>query len=138
MGELLARRLARLPAEGLVFPSPRGSWPRRSNYRRNVFDPAAEAAGWTRRPDGRRAWTFHSLRHVFATWALSRPWARIEHPPCLLGHPIVRVTQDLYISADGDLYDRFYRATELGSSGDVGWGRTGRRRDTAHFQPPQR
>jgi len=95
-----------------VFPSPRGAWARRSNYRRNTFDPAADAAGWPRRPDGRRAWTFHSLRHVFATWALSQPGARIEDVSRLLGHSTVRVTQDLYISADGDLFERFYRATE--------------------------
>jgi hypothetical protein len=30
----------------------------------------------------------------------------------LLGHSTVRVTQDLYISADGDLYERFFTATE--------------------------
>jgi integrase len=82
-------------AGGLVFPSPTGKWPRRSNYRRNTFNLAAEAAGWPRRPDGRRAWTFHSLRHVFATWALSRPGARIEDVSRLLGHSTVRVTQDL-------------------------------------------
>jgi hypothetical protein len=29
-----------------------------------------------------------------------------------MGHSIVRVTQDLYISPDGDLFERFYRATE--------------------------
>ena len=112
LGALLARRLSEIRPDGLVFPSPRGAWARRSNYRRNTFDPAADAAGWPRRPDGRRAWTFHSLRHVFATWALSQPGARIEDVSRLLGHSTVRVTQDLYISADGDLFERFYRATE--------------------------
>jgi len=111
LGALLARRLGELAPDGLVFPSPRGVWPRRSNYRRNTFDPAAEAAGWPRRPDGQRVWTFHSLRHVFATWALSQPGARIEDVSRLLGHSTVRVTQELYISADGDLFERFYRAT---------------------------
>jgi integrase len=115
LGALLARRLGELPAGGLVFPSPTGKWPRRSNYRRNTFDPAAEAAGWPRRADGRRAWTFHSLRHVFATWALSRPGARIEDVSRLLGHSTVRVTQDLYISADGDLYERFSRRRSRGT-----------------------
>ena len=112
LGALMARRLAELPPTGWCFPRRRGSGPRRSNYRRNTFEPAAEAAGWPRRPDGRRAWTFHSLRHVFATWALSQPGARIEDVSRLLGHSTVRVTQDLYISADGDLFERFYRATE--------------------------
>ncbi len=77
-----------------MFPSPAGKWPRRSNYRRNVFHPAAEAAAWPRRPDGRRAWVFHSLRHVFATWALSRLGAHIEDVSRLLGHSTVRVTPD--------------------------------------------
>ncbi len=88
-----------------MFPSPQGHWPRRSNYRRNTFAPWAAAAGWPRSADGRRAWTFHSLRHVFATWALAQPGARIEDVSRLLGHSTVRVTQDLYISPDGDLFD---------------------------------
>jgi integrase len=100
-----------LPADGLLFPSPKGHWARRSNYRRNLFDPAATAAGWPRRADGRWQWTFHSLRHVFATWALAQPGARIEDVSRLLGHSTVRVTQDLYIAPDADLYDRFYQAT---------------------------
>jgi integrase len=78
LSAMVSRRLREVSADGLLFPSPRGHWPRRSNYRRNVFAPAAAAAGWPLRPDGRLMWTFHSLRHVFATWALSQPGARIE------------------------------------------------------------
>lgn len=63
------------------------------------------------RPGGTRSGPFHSLRHVFATWALAQPGARIEDVSRLLGHSTVRVTQDLYISPDGDLFERFYRAT---------------------------
>lgn len=108
---LLDRRLGELAVDGLLFPSPRGRWARRSNYRRNIFDPAARAAGWPRHDDATLVWTFHSLRHVFATWALAQPGARIEDVSRLLGHSTVRVTQDLYIAADADLYDRFYQAT---------------------------
>ncbi len=111
LAPMVERRLAEMGPEGLLFPSPRGHWPRRSNYRRNTFNPAATAAGWPRSPEGRWAWSFHSLRHVFATWALAQPGARIEDVSRLLGHSTVRVTQDLYISPDGDLYERFYRAT---------------------------
>jgi integrase len=111
LAAMVERRLGELPADGLVFPSPKGHWARRSNYRRNLFDPAATAAGWPRRADGRWQWTFHSLRHVFATWALAQPGARIEDVSRLLGHSTVRVTQDLYIAPDADLYDRFYIAT---------------------------
>ncbi|MGH9156459.1 MAG: tyrosine-type recombinase/integrase [Acidimicrobiales bacterium] len=78
LAALVGRRLGELPADGLLFPSPRGQWARRSNYRRNVFDPAATAAGWPRHDNGTLVWTFHSLRHVFATWALAQPGARIE------------------------------------------------------------
>ncbi len=92
LAALVERRLGELPADGLLFPSPKGHWARRSNYRRNLFDPAATAAGWPRRADGRWQWTFHSLRHVFATWALAQPGARIEDVSRLLGHSTVRVT----------------------------------------------
>lgn len=53
-----------------------------------------------------------SLRHVFATWALSQPGARIEDVSRLLGHSSVRITQDIYVSPDGDLYKRFLELTK--------------------------
>jgi hypothetical protein len=77
----ISRMEYRGPRRGLVFP-----WARGSNYRCNTFEPAATAADWPRTPDGRRAWTFRSLRHVFATWALAQPGARIEDVSRLLGH----------------------------------------------------
>ncbi len=93
-----------------MFPAPRGGWARRSNYGRNTWDPAATAAGWSRRSDGRWAWTFHSLRHAFATWALVQPGLRIEDVSRLLGHSGTRVSQDVYVH--DDVYQRFYEATE--------------------------
>lgn len=93
LSAMVERRIGELPAGGLLFPSPKGQWARRSNYRRNLFDPAATAAVWPRRSDGRWRWTFHSLRHVFATWALAQPGARIEDVSRLLGHSTVRVTK---------------------------------------------
>ncbi|MGH9917703.1 MAG: tyrosine-type recombinase/integrase [Nitrososphaerales archaeon] len=111
LADMLERRLAECGGSGIVFSSPKGKWERRSNLRRNLFLPAAEAAGWPRRRDGRLQWTFHSLRHVFATWALSQDGARIEDVSRLLGHSSVRVTQDIYIGVDSDIYDRFYKAT---------------------------
>ncbi len=41
----------------------------------------------------------------------AQPGARIEDVSRLMGPSTVRVTQDLYISPDGDLFKRFYRAT---------------------------
>lgn len=111
LADMVEKRLSECASSGIVFPSPKGKWERRSNFRRNLFLPAAEAAGWPRRPNGRLQWTFHSLRHVFATWALQQEGARIEDVSRLLGHSSVRVTQDIYIGVDSDIYDRFYKAT---------------------------
>lgn len=36
----------------------------------------------------------------------------IEDVARLMGHSTVRVTRDLYIFADGHLFERFFRATE--------------------------
>jgi integrase len=111
LAALVDRRLAELGGDGLVFPAPQGGWAWRSNYGRNTWDPAATSVGWPRAEDGRWAWTFHSLRHVFATWALNPPDLRVEDVSRLLGHSSTRVTQDIYIHVHGDVYQRFYDAT---------------------------
>ena len=33
-----------------------------------------------------------------------------------MGHSSVRITQDIYVSPDGDLFQRFFEATRCGSS----------------------
>ena len=63
---LVVRRMAEVGPAGLLVPAPKGHRPRRSNYRRSVFEPAATAAGWPHGPDGRRLRTFHSQRHLLA------------------------------------------------------------------------
>lgn len=77
---LVQRRLDDLDTPAaLMFPAPKGDWARRSNYGRNLWDPAAEFVTWPKNPDGKGwHWTFHSLRDVFATWALAQPGIRIE------------------------------------------------------------
>jgi integrase len=112
LAALVERRLGEIESDGLVFPAPRGGWVRRSNYGRNTWDPAAIAIGWPRRDDGRWAWTFHSLRHVFATWAQVQAGLRLEDVSRLLGHSGTRVTQDVYVHVHDDVYQRFYEATE--------------------------
>ncbi len=109
---MVENRLAELPLDGIVFPAARGGWARRSNYGRSIWHPAAISAGWPRLADGHWAWTFHSLRHVFATWALNQPGIRIEDVSRLLGHSGIRVTQDIYIHIADNLYQRFYDATD--------------------------
>lgn len=111
LATLVDKRLKDLGDQDLVFPAPQGGWARRSNYGRNIWDPAADEVGWPRQ-DGRWRWTFHSLRHVFATWALNQPGLRLEDVSRLLGHSSTRVTQDIYIHVHGDLYQRFYDATD--------------------------
>lgn len=84
--------------------------PVRSNYGRLTWGPAAAAADWPRAGRG-WAWTFHSLRHVFATWALHDARIPVEDLSRLLGHSSTRVTQDIYIHFRDDMFDRFYDAT---------------------------
>lgn len=110
LGALVEKRLAEIGHDDVVFPAPQGGWLRRSNYGRNIWSPSATAINWPRTERGWR-WTFHSLRHVFATWALNQPGLRIEDVSRLLGHSSTRVTQDIYIHVADDLYDRFYDAT---------------------------
>jgi integrase len=110
LAELMQRRLDELEPGELVFPAARGGWMRRSNYGRQIWDPAAEAVAW---PKGGRnwKWTFHSLRHVFATWALHEAHIPIEDLSRLLGHSSTRVTQDIYVHVRDDMFDRFFEAT---------------------------
>jgi integrase len=110
LAAMVERRLAELPPHGLLFPAPQGGWLRRSNYGRGLWDHAAHRIDWPRQDDG-WLWTFHSLRHVFASWALHDARIPIEDVSRLLGHSSTRVTQDIYIHVRDDMYDRFYNAT---------------------------
>ncbi len=93
------------------FTAPQGGLLRRSNWGRFVWDRAAERVDWPKNPEGTWEWTFHSLRHVFATWALHDARIPIEDLSRLLGHSSTRVTQDIYVHIRPDIYDRFFNAT---------------------------
>jgi integrase len=108
---MVERRLGEVEDGEPFFPASRGSWQRRSNYGRYVWDRAAADVGWPRRPDGRWLWPFHSFRHVFATWALHEAGIPLEDLSRLMGHSSTRVTQDIYIHVRHDMFDRFFRAT---------------------------
>jgi integrase len=110
MEEALAEQAAGTNPLGLMFPSPRGTWWRSSNFDRRVLAPAYQAAGW-RGPGGDGTWTWHSLRHVFCTTALSRWHLEPADVSCMAGHATVRVTLDMYIGATAGVLDRARTAT---------------------------
>jgi hypothetical protein len=78
---------------GLMFPAPAGGYWRSSNFRRRVLEDGYLAAGW-RAADGAGRWTWHSLRHVFCTTALSGWHLEPADVSCMAGHATVRVTLD--------------------------------------------
>jgi integrase len=96
---------------GLMFPSPRGTWWRSSNFDRRVLAPAYQAAGW-RDPAGTGTWTWHSLRHVFCTTALSCWHLEPTDVSCMAGHANVRITLDMYVGATAGVLDRARTATQ--------------------------
>ena len=104
---MVERRVAEVGPEGPLFPAPLGGWVRRSNFSRNVWTPAAIAAGWPRRGGGRWMWTFHSLRHVFASWALGLEGVTIEDVSRFMGHSSTRVTAEIYVHLTASAFDRF-------------------------------
>lgn len=111
LATLVARRVDELEPNQLLFPSPTGRWPRRSNYARNTWNPAAHTIGWPQQPDGRWTWTYHHLRHVFATWAITKG-TPIEDLSRFLGHANTRITQDIYIHIHGNHHTRFHQNTK--------------------------
>ena len=95
----------------LMFPAPRGSYWRSSNFDRRVLAPAYQAAGW-RDDDGNGTWTWHSLRHVFCTAALFLWRLEATDVSCMAGHANIRVTLDMYVGATAGVLDRARTATQ--------------------------
>ena len=118
LADKIAARLQQARAEqaadanplGLMFPSPRGTYWRSSNFDRRVLAPAYQAAGW--RGPGGSAWTWHSLRHVFCTTALFRWHLEPTDVSCMAGHANIRVTLDMYVGATAGILDRARTATQ--------------------------
>jgi integrase len=96
---------------GLIFPSPRGTCWRSSNFARRVLAPAYHAAGWRPAPAGHPAWTWHSLRHVFCTTALFTWHMDPADVSRLAGHASIRITLDMYIGTTAGTLDRARTAT---------------------------
>ncbi len=95
---------------GLIFPSPRGTWWRSSNYARRVLKDAYLAAGW--RGENTKPWTWHSLRHVFCTTALLTWHIDPADVSRLAGHANIRITLDMYIGTTAGTLHRARTATD--------------------------
>jgi integrase len=119
LAERLAARIEQSLAEqtagsnplGLVFPSPQGTFWRSSNFNRRVLQPGYLAAGW-RDADGKGAWTWHSLRHVFCTTALFTWKLDAGDVAGMAGHANVRTTLSMYVGATAGVLDRARKATD--------------------------
>jgi integrase len=97
---------------GLMFPSPRGTYWRASNFRRRVLGPAYLAAGW-RDAGGNGAWTWHSLRHVFCTTVLYTWNVDARDVAAMAGHANARVTTDMYVGTTAGVLERVRAATAV-------------------------
>jgi len=105
-----AERQAGVNPLGLIFPSPRGTYWRSSNFDRRVLAPAYLAAGW-RDPAGHGQWTWHSLRHVLCTTALFTWKLDATDVSAMAGHANVRTTLDMYVGTTAGVLDRARTAT---------------------------
>jgi integrase len=93
---LLAEVMAGKSADALVFTTWRGRPLRNLNFRRDVFDRAAEDAGLARL-------TPHELRHTAASLAVAAG-AKVKSVQAMLGHASAAMTLDVYAGLfDDDL-----------------------------------
>lgn len=102
----LATHLAGRSADALAFPAPAGGFLRNGNFRRNVFDAAAERAGTA-------DVTPHGLRHTAASLAIASG-ATVVLVCRMLGHSSPTVTLNVYAHLFADdldtLADRLHEA----------------------------
>jgi integrase len=117
LAEKVAARIAEVAAEqasgrnplGLMFPTPAGKHWRSSNFNRRVLK--AAYLGWRSADSGSR-WTWHSLRHVFCTTALTTWGMDVSDVSRLAGHANVRVTLEMYVGSVVGALERARRATD--------------------------
>lgn len=96
---LAVKRLGELPADGLVFPSPKGHWARRSNYRRNLFDPPPPQRAGPDEPTG--AGSGRSTR--CATCSPPGPLPSPAPGPDSLGEQV----ETIYVDIDYEILSHF-------------------------------
>ena len=118
LADKIAARIEQVRAEmaagrnplGLMFPSPRGTHWRSSNFDTRVLAPAYQPARW-RDPAGNGEWTWHSLRHVFCVTALFTWHLEAHDVAPLAGHASTRTTLDMYVGTTAGILDRAHTAT---------------------------
>jgi integrase len=93
----LAEHIAGKGSTDLLFSSPHGGVLRNNNFRRDLFDAAATAAGL----DGL---TPHELRHTAASLAIAAG-ANVKAVQRMLGHASAAMTLDVYAGLFGDDLD---------------------------------
>ena len=124
LAEAMRRRVTAVSErdpEGLLFTRKHGSAWSQTGWGARRFRPAAKAAGWPTRTmivpgtDIERAklvWTWHSLRHRFASWALWELNARPPDVAAAMGHADVSITLRVYSGGTVDAMERLTAATE--------------------------
>src|SRR5262245_11348133 len=98
---------------GLVFPTRTGKVSDHSNLLRRVFGPVQVAAGVVA-ASGKPKYSFHALRHFYASWCINRRVdGGLELPlkvvSARLGHASIQITADRY----GHLFPRGDDGAEL-------------------------
>jgi integrase len=99
-----------LPADALVFTTWRGKPLRNLNFRRDVFDKAAEDAGLS-------GLTPHELRHTAASLAVSAG-ANVKAVQRMLGHASAAMTLDVYSGLFDDDLDGVAERLNIAAAAD--------------------
>jgi integrase len=106
----LAQVVNGLPADALVFTTWRGKPLRNLNFRRDVFDKAAEDAGLS-------GLTPHELRHTAASLAVSAG-ANVKAVQRMLGHASAAMTLDVYSGLFDDDLDGVAERLNIAAAAD--------------------
>jgi len=94
--------------DGLMFPAPRGGPWSQSNFTKRRLTPARQTAGWPLDRKGRQRWTWHNLRHFFATYNLQERTMPAAFVSDAMGHSSVSITIDCYQNIAEDSWTRLY------------------------------
>ncbi|MEY9894805.1 hypothetical protein ABIA31_008493 [Catenulispora sp. MAP5-51] len=107
---------------GLMFPGDRGGWIRRSHLNDRVVKPAYVKAGWRGDQTGGE-WTWHTLRHVFCTTALTDWRFSLTLVAQLAGHANTKITSERYVNPAAGVLERALAAIRNTATGfDGHWG----------------